>query len=678
MTEEEWEDKWIGREDVNWLRVLIGREVNEIMPEINEARRKTAKASMKNAKRFVVKKHLRVLLIYAMEKLIDQSKYGRADKHNKAIRDIGDKTEQLMYISMGEKLMGARYELLKRSAGVERLKHEHIIEKTLKIELELEDWTERDKLDVGLWWTMLILEVGSVLELTGEPAKVTVRESAWEWVKAMREKRPTKVVKRPWLIEQPRSVWFPYVTMDANKKVVTWDRNKKAMRDVIEILNSQCWVVDDEMLRRWKLGRGGLLDLELPDKEVMRAEQYEGKEKIKVLENGWLTIRRRAERRGREIQENAMERYLEEAQKFDVYFGWFSDWRGRMYPMSTYNLQQQKSIRAMLNFKEGSAVSEESTRDVWITVAGYWGVGGTVEERVDWVRRNMATVEAVQAGSNIWMSAKDPWLFLRACLEVGRKIYSMPIPVDGSSNAYQHLAALTGNKGLAIATNCTKTERPRDLYGDLRTAVEKKLRTMELSYNWMDWLDRSAMKELCLAAVYKQSHRTVKTKLAEIMREKEGGVFYPDVIKVTDVIYKDIGKAYLTMDTGLLKEMEYPIITKDGFSVRQKKLKAEKGKGEQVQKRVKGVVINSGEDRVGWEKVKEVHLIHANDACHARLVLREFKHARMVHDEFAGRAGERSRLQQVVKGKFVEIYTGNQLAGDWDVKEVLESEFFFD
>jgi DNA-directed RNA polymerase len=71
-------------------------------------------------------------------------------------------------------------------------------------------------------------------------------------------------------------------------------------------------------------------------------------------------------------------------------------------------------------------------------------------------------------------------------------------------------------------------------------------------------------------------------------------------------------------------------------------------------------------------------VIHANDACHMRMVLRKFPHARMIHDEFAGRAGERAELQRVTRDEFVRMYKGRQMVEGWDVEEVRNAKYFFD
>jgi hypothetical protein len=677
VTEEEWEKKWSVREAVNWLQKLVDQEVKDITPGMAIKRSRTRKESMVNVKTYVIKDHMRRLLEYSIRRMLTVNLADTAVQ-NRMIKSIGDKAESIMYQAIGEKVMVSRTKLMKRSRGVDRSVHENEIEKYVKLSLELDDWSDRDKVDVGLWWIAGIVEEGSLFELVGEPAHVRVREEVWDWLSKQDRKKKTVVLSRPWLIEKPRTPFEPYVMADLNKKAITRGMNKEVMAEPLRMLAEQHWRVDEEMLFRWEKSREAFLYWKYPRGEELRGEGLEGKVLAKTLEKNGLTKRRRIKRAVERAKDRKLSEFLQDSKDKDVYFGWMSDWRGRMYPTASVNLQGSKLVRALLNFAEGSRVTVQSTWDVKVTIAGYWGIRGTLEDRVDWVDRQEDMIRRIRMGSDDWMPAKEPWLFLRACLELGRKEYRMPVPVDGSNNAYQHLAALTGNRGLAKATNCVDSERPRDLYGELAGVLEKMLKEEDLMYNWMDWLGRDEMKEVCLAAVYKQSFRTVYEKIESIMREKEGGVYYPDVKTVSKVIYKQIGREYLTMKRDLLRELEYPLETWDGFKVMPNKLEPEKGKCKQYQVRNSGMFITGGEPVNMWEKVKEVHVIHANDACHMRMVLRKFPHARMIHDEFAGRAGERSELQRVTRDEFVRMYKGRQMVEGWDVEEVRNAKYFFD
>ena len=121
----------------------------------------------------------------------------------------------------------------------------------------------------------------------------------------------------------------------------------------------------------------------------------------------------------------------------------------------------------------------------WFQVAGYnlWtNEGASFMERSAWVR-NTGSRYAKQIAEDpignvsLWSKAKKPFQFLAWCLEYKKYMddsnykTGLPIHLDGTNNAYQHIACLTKDEKLATATNLTKNDR-QDLY----TMVLEQLR----------------------------------------------------------------------------------------------------------------------------------------------------------------------------------------------------------
>jgi DNA-directed RNA polymerase len=167
------------------------------------------------------------------------------------------------------------------------------------------------------------------------------------------------------------------------------------------------------------------------------------------------------------------------------------DWRGREYPLTTFNFQREDRVRALFLFKDGEPIGEEGI--AWLKVhlancGDFKAADGkkvskkSYEERIKWVDENIGAIRdcAMQdwecsgpltpEALSFWTQADKPFLFLAACVELTKAlsfgpdyVCSLPCSWDGSCSGAQHLCAATRSED-AWKVNLTDLPEPNDLY----------------------------------------------------------------------------------------------------------------------------------------------------------------------------------------------------------------------
>lgn len=176
-----------------------------------------------------------------------------------------------------------------------------------------------------------------------------------------------------------------------------------------------------------------------------------------------------------------------------IYFVYFADSRGRLYPM-TYGLNPQGSdlSKALLQFSEGRPLdSEDAIKWFHVQGANKWGFDkATLTERVEWVKeRKQEFLEYAQDPTNArgWTEAGDPLQFLAWCFEYKRWhdrpdtfLSHLPISMDGSCNGLQNLSAMFRDEVGGKATNLTANDTMEDIYRRVAEAATIRLQGMSL------------------------------------------------------------------------------------------------------------------------------------------------------------------------------------------------------
>lgn len=164
-------------------------------------------------------------------------------------------------------------------------------------------------------------------------------------------------------------------------------------------------------------------------------------------------------RRKLAIQIELAERFAGEP---EIYFDWFFDFRGRMYPVQhPLNPQADDAGKSLLLFAKGKALGEDGLRRLAIHGANCFGLDKeTAEVRLKWITDNTdAIFESARSPldeSAFWRRAdeKDRHQFLAFCFEWAEAhelkdpseyVSHIPVAYDCSCNAYQHFSALCGD-----------------------------------------------------------------------------------------------------------------------------------------------------------------------------------------------------------------------------------------
>jgi DNA-directed RNA polymerase len=185
------------------------------------------------------------------------------------------------------------------------------------------------------------------------------------------------------------------------------------------------------------------------------------------------------------------------------------DFRGRYGPLaSRLHFQSASYERALLLFAEPKPLGTvEAYR--WFMRAGAAALGNdklSIDDQLASVDNPFVDedVEAINAdpfaNRDLWQRADDPWTFLAWAFERARYLKekrkakvddddaylafetALPVSLDGSCNALQHLALLTRSREDAERVNLLPPTSPycspRDLYGEVADAVTTKLQAL--------------------------------------------------------------------------------------------------------------------------------------------------------------------------------------------------------
>lgn len=333
---------------------------------------------------------------------------------------------------------------------------------------------------------------------------------------------PMVVPPLPWRLSGIRG-GFRYALREQLSLVATTSRRvirRIEVADIPEVLaavnatQETAWVVNRDVLAvvRELVSLGGgycgipaSLDAELPPKP----------EDIAINENARKEWRHQAHQvhgrnRLRRSEANALEKVLAVAEEVRdeaaIWFTWSVDFRGRLYPRSSYLSPQGSDVtRALLTFGEALPVDADARK--WLAIHGANCLGATSDghkisqmtfaERVAYIERIESEILALAADPldvpGLMLLADKPWMFLAFCLDWARLLgaeargetyySSLPVSVDGTANGLQHYSALTRDTELALKVNVIPSAdgRPVDIYSTVAVALIDKLTALALT-----------------------------------------------------------------------------------------------------------------------------------------------------------------------------------------------------
>lgn len=432
------------------------------------------------------------------------------------------------------------------------------------------------------------------------------------------------------------------------------------------------------------------------------------------------------------------------------YFPMQVDFRGRFYYRAFHlNPQGNDLCRALLQFAQGSPITDDQALS-WLKVHGANAYGhGKLpwSDRIQWVEENeeavlVAGLDPWGAASQFWQGAKSPWQFLAFCREYQQftvngwgYVSRLAVQLDCTCSGIQHFAALLRDEEMASMVNLTPSEAPSDIYTELTNRVLEQLRSSSEPEAAM-WLtlgpDRSLTKPVVMTLAYSATRRSVMTHCQEWSHERgmelmgyDSWPFKPGGLKacywMADLLYTEATKliepatylmAWFKKLGGLVgkNNIELEWQTPSGMKVYQR---YPRYLNTVINLKTVSPVINlrasifdteDGLDARRMGNSLSPNVIHSLDSSHMALSLvnasRVITNFGGIHDCFLTTAAEMTKLRQVVRATFAEMYADDVLAditehligqlpvelykklpplpkvGQFDIDQVLNADYF--
>lgn len=440
------------------------------------------------------------------------------------------------------------------------------------------------------------------------------------------------------------------------------------------------------------------------DREAMTAEQQAEFKRWKRRMADWYTDRKlSAVKFGRFYSATRAADMFREYPS--IFFVYFADSRGRLYPM-TYGLNPQGSDlqRALIHFAEGKhVVTPEAVRWFLVHGANKWGFDkATLDERAEWVRerRELILAFADNPLDNVgWMEADSPLQFLAWCFEYAGWVRDpqgfrshLPISMDGSCNGLQNLSALLRDEVGGKATNLVPCEKMQDIYKTVAEAAERRLREQEddeqhFRSRWLaHGVSRKAVKRSVMTTPYGVTQRSATDYVvSDYLRTGAAPEFQPTEYKAAaaalmSAVWPAIGdvvvKGREAMDwlrksarriVKAMPEGSEPLIvwrTPSGFPASQAYFEQEMHRiRTHMHGECKIAVLSESDDPDTNKHATGLapNFVHSMDAAHLHLTTaacaeRGVTALAMIHDDYGTHAADAQTLYDTLREQFVRMY----------------------
>lgn len=359
----------------------------------------------------------------------------------------------------------------------------------------------------------------------------------------------------------------------------------------------------------------------------------------------------------------------------------------------------------------------------------------SLQDRVLWTENNIDLIEMVSHFNSL-PDCEKPVSFLAVCHELvnyykftnaGLDYYSsLPIPIDGSNNGWQHLGAISKDVQTGELVGLVPVDIPRDFY--VETA--KKLIEITKDEERADILKRMPMKKIrkgiskrgSMTRAYSAGAQKIAENMFNDLRKEGYDVEYGITEKHCKGFSHDLVKAIAAVCPGPLETMKYlqriaqcvlgqdqasiSWVTPSGFYVhyekyyeRQEKVKGTiVGVGKRDQVNHVGLVISDKPDPRGFACGISPNYIHSLDASHMAKVITEWHGSfGAVHDSFSTHACDVDDLCTLTKHIFIDMYDypnyfdmiersiindvnliiDQPFLGSLNIQEVTNSDYFF-
>ncbi|XP_010273705.1 PREDICTED: DNA-directed RNA polymerase 3, chloroplastic isoform X1 [Nelumbo nucifera] len=363
------------------------------------------------------------------------------------------------------------------------------------------------------------------------------------------------------------------------------------------------------------------------------------------------------------------------------------------------------------------------------------------DDRLDFVENHLDDIfdsaDKPIDGNRWWLNAEDPFQCLAACINLSEALKSssphtaishLPIHQDGSCNGLQHYAALGRYQLEAAAVNLVAGEKPADVYSEIAARVHSIMKmdaekdpttdpTALLAKVLIDQVDRKLVKQTVMTSVYGVTYVGAREQIKRRLEEK-GHITNDRLLfsaacyaaKVTLTALEEMFQAarsimgWLSDCAKVIASENQPVrwTTPLGLPVVQPYLKPQR---HLVRTSLQVLALQREGDLVEVKRQRTAfppNFVHSLDGSHMMMTAVACRDAGLhfagVHDSFWTHACDVDRMNQILREKFVELYDMPILErllesfqvsfplltfpplpdrGDFDLKEVLESPYFF-
>jgi DNA-directed RNA polymerase len=397
-----------------------------------------------------------------------------------------------------------------------------------------------------------------------------------------------------------------------------------------------------------------------------------------------------------------------------IYFVYFADFRGRLYPM-TYGLNPQGSDlqRALLTFSKGLPLNDEvATQWFMVHGANKWGFDkAPLKERAAWVRDNhqlLMDMAADPVANQRWVEADKPLQFLAWVLEYAEYrtnpatfLSYLPVSMDGSCNGLQNLSALLRDEVGGEATNLVPGPVMQDIYkrvaqvaeGILRETPQERPERERLRLLWLQHgVDRAVVKRAVMTTPYGVTRPSAtKYVISDYLAAGKAPVFdrkeYRDAAEVLmsavwPAIGKVIVKGRVAMDwlkasakaickaNPMLETIQW--VSPSGFIASQSYNAQEVKRVRTHLHGVVALVVMNDKDEPDPNKHSTglaPNFVHSMDAAHLHLTTtasagRGIDALAMIHDDYGTHAANAQILYEEIRIQFVSMYEENDPVQD--------------
>ena len=361
----------------------------------------------------------------------------------------------------------------------------------------------------------------------------------------------------------------------------------------------------------------------------------------------------------------------------------------------------------------------------------------TLEDRKLWTLNNLDWIKSLATSSTFRVEAEKPISFLSCCLDVkgycdaseeGKPYISrLPIPVDGSNNGWQHLAAISKDKQAGELVSIVPNSIQKDFYVKVaKRLIERMPEWFESRNIPMKAIRKGIAKRGSMTRAYSAGQKKIAANMYYDCKvegyDKKYNISEDDCV----LLSKQLILAINDTCVGPLKTMKFiqkltehilstgetctQWTTPSGFPVlyevwRQKNVTIRgciRGLG-QIGHSIKVPVINSKGElipcRRSFASGCSPNFVHSMDAAHMAKVIEGFSgDFGAIHDSFSTHASCVDKLVSQTKWQFGMLYNKSNFfnniedmlldtregyklkqpeLGDLDISEIIYSDYFF-